>query len=268
LFLLTLVAAAGIPQVRFDSSLESLTVPGDPARVFYAEMKEVFGSEEIGVVLLLDDNVYRAEVLTGLRELTQEIGRVEGVSKALSLSSAKDPAADVLTPPLLLARGTINASSAGRLRERVAANPIYIPHLVSESGQAVAINIFFSLDSKGREQERIDDEIAAILDSYDGPAEVYYTGVSHIRVQAVRAMRADLLRFLPLSLLGMMIVLWLAFRSLRAIVLPLASIAIGVAALLGIFTSPARSSVSGRCEATKAWPPCFATSDCRFQYQL
>ena len=232
LLLLTLAAAAGIPQIRFDSSLESLTVPGDPARVFYAEMKEVFGSEEIGVVLLLDDNVYRAEVLTGLRDLTQKISRVEGVAKALSLASAKDPAADVLTPPLLLARGTINASSAGRLRERVAANPIYIPHLVSESGKAIAINIFFSLDAKG--QERIDDEIVAILATYDGPAELYYTGVSHIRVQAVRAMRADLLRFLPLSLLGMMIVLWLTFRSLRAVVLPLASIAIGVAALLGM----------------------------------
>jgi len=233
LFAVTLLAAAGIPLVRFDSSLESLTVPGDPARVFYAEMKSVFGSEEIGVVLLLHDDVYQAEILSGLRDLAEEIGRVEGVAKALSLASAADPAADVLTPPPLLPRGEITPRTAARLRERVEANPIYVPHLVAASGQALAINIFFSLDPKGSQQERIDREITAILSTYDGPAEIYYTGVSHIRVQAVRAMRADLLRFLPLSLLGMMLILWLAFRSLRAIVLPLASIAIGVAALLG-----------------------------------
>lgn len=233
LFAITLVAAAGIPRIRFDSSLESLTVPGDPARVFYAQTKAVFGSEEIGVVLLLDDDVYRPEVLTGLRDLAEEIGRVEGVAKALSLASASDPAADVLTPPPLMPRGAITVQSAARLRDRVAANPIYVPHLVSQDGRALAINIFFTLDPKGGEQERIDDEITTILDGYDGPAEIYYTGVSHIRVQAVRAMRADLLRFLPLSLVGMMLVLWLSFRSLRAIILPLASIAIGVAALLG-----------------------------------
>ncbi len=233
LLLLTLVAAAGIPQVRFDSSLESLTVPDDPARVFYAEMKEVFGSEEIGVVLLLDDDIYRPEVLAGLRDLTDQIARLEGVAKAVSLATAKDPAADVLTPPPLLPRGLLNASTSAKLRERVAANPIYVPHLVSASGDAVAINIFFTLDPKGQQQARIDEEIGVILDGYEGPAEIYYTGISHIRVQAVRSMRADLLRFLPLSLLGMMVVLWLAFRSLRAIFLPLASIAIGVAALLG-----------------------------------
>jgi predicted RND superfamily exporter protein len=234
LSLATLAAAAGIPQVRFDSSLESLTVPDDPARAFYAEIKEVFGSEEIGVVLLLHDDVYEPEVLEGLRDLADKIGHVEGVEKALSLASAKDPAADVLTPPPLMPRGAVTAASAAKLRERVAANPIYIPHLVSESAKALGINIFFTLDPKGQEQERIDGEISAYIDAYDGPAEIYYTGVSHIRVQAVRAMRGDLLRFLPLSLLGMMLVLWAAFRSLRAIVLPLASIAIGVAALLGM----------------------------------
>jgi predicted RND superfamily exporter protein len=47
-------------------------------------------------------------------------------------------------------------------------------------------------------------------------------------------MQADLLGFLPRSLLCMMLVLWFSFRSWRAVLLPLVSIALGVGALLGL----------------------------------
>ncbi len=231
---LTGACITGISRVSFDSSLRSLTVPDDPARLFHEGVQASFGDEEVGVIAIVAADVYTPEALEALRRLTDAVARIDGVERALSLTSASDPAADVLTPPPLLAKGPISVADAAKLRERVTVNEIYVPHLVAADGRAVAINVFFRHDRSAAADERIDEQIAALLSPYDGPGQVYYTGSSHIRVRAVRLMRADLLRFLPLSLLCMMGVLWLSFASVRAVVLPLGAIALGVAALLGL----------------------------------
>jgi len=234
MLVVTLACIAGLTRISFDSSLESLTVPDDPARLFFTEVSERFGTEEIGVVALVADDVYTPEVLESLRELTESVAAIDGVSRVLSLASASDPAADVLDPPPLLARGKITARSIRDLRERLLANPIYVPHLISEDAGAVAVTVFFKSGQTASEQAVIDSAIVKIVERYAGSAKIYYTGMTHIRVRAVQMMQADLLGFLPLSLLCMVLVLWLAFRSFRAVLLPLTSIALGVGALLGL----------------------------------
>ncbi len=235
LTLVTVVLAAGIGRLHFDSSLSSLTDPNDEALAFQRATSKIFGDDEIGVVALVAGDVYTPEVLESLRTLTDALRSVAGVKKALSLTSVKDPVADVFNPPPLLPSGPVTASEIPELKRRVGANPIYVPHIVSADGHAAAVNVIFSPDEVGPEGEaRIDHAIEKILDDYRGPGKLYYTGVSHIRVRAVELMRADLLRFLPLSLVAMMLVLWLTFRSFRALVLPIASQAFSVALLMGI----------------------------------
>jgi len=231
---ITALATAGIGRLRFDSSLASMTVRDDPERVFHEKTEATFGQEEIGVIALVVDDAYTPEVLGALQALTASIGRVPGVARALSLATASDVAADVLTPPPLMPRGAVTDAVIRRLRERVPANPSYVPHLIARDGRAVAINVFFDKHLDPPAVAHIDAEISKIVREYAGPGAIYYTGVSHIQARAVQSMRADLVRFLPLSLLCMMAVLWLAFRSFRALVLPLLSISLGVAELLGV----------------------------------
>jgi predicted RND superfamily exporter protein len=230
----SIVAIAGIARLRFDGSVQPLMVPGDPAERLYADVQKRFGDQEVGVIALLADDIYEPAVLEGLRSLTERITAIPGVARALSLSTASDPAADVIAPPPLLDRGPITPENARHLRERVLANPIYVPHLVARDGRAAAINVFFVYDRSEDDEIRIDHAIDDVIREYPGPGELHYTGMSHIRVRATEMMREDLGRFLPVSLLAMMIVLWLSFRSFRAVFLPLISIAIGTAILLGI----------------------------------
>jgi len=234
MLVITTVATAGIGRVRFDTSLQSMTVRDDPERVFHEQTEDTFGDEEIGVVAIVVDDAYAVPVLESLRTLTEEIRAVDGVSRTLSLATASDAASDVVSPPQLMPRGPVTEATVRRLRERVPANPSYVPHLVAEDGRAVAINIFFEDGLDSVAAQRVDAEIARIVAAYSGPGTIYFTGVTHIQARAVQLMRADLLRFLPLSLLCMMVVLWLAFRSGRALVLPLTSISLGVAELLGV----------------------------------
>lgn len=235
LFLIGLgsAAAMGLAHLDFDSSLETLTERDDPARRLHREVQAVFGDQEIGVIAILVDDAYTPEVLEELRKLTDRIAGIPYVAKSMSLTSVSDPVADVIAPPPLVAKGPIDAEVAQRVRQRVSENPIFTPHLVAEDGRAVAINIFFT-ERPGDAEGEIDAEILRAIDEYEGPGETHYAGMSHIRVRSTDMMRSDLVRFLPLSLLCMMVVLWIAFRSLRATLLPVFSIVFGVSVLLGL----------------------------------
>jgi predicted RND superfamily exporter protein len=234
MLLVTLAALAGVRWLGFDSSLDSLTVPGDPARAFNEKIREIFGDEEIGVVALVAEDVYTPAAVVALRDLTERLAEVDGVSRTLSLANATDVTGDVLVANPLLPAGPVTAATTAHLKERVAANPIFVPNLVSEDGKATAVTVFFRHASSTEDEAAVDRAVLSVLDRYDGPGTLYYTGMSHVRVQAIGLMKRDLLRFLPISLLFMMLVLWVVFRSLRATVLPLAAVALGVGSLMGL----------------------------------
>lgn len=229
------VVLAGIPRLTFDSSVESLSVPDNPARLFQQRVSEMFGQEEVGVVVLaVDGDIYRPPVIEALRDLDSALSRISGISHTLSLSNVADLAADVFTPPPMLSRGPVTPASVRALKERVMANPLYVPNLVATDAGAAAINVFFDAYLAPDDYERLDDEISAVLEGYQGPGELFYAGMSHVRVRAVRMMQRDLSRFSPISLAAMMVVLWLNFGSVRAVVLPLFVIALGVGLLVGL----------------------------------
>ncbi|MFN2425848.1 MAG: MMPL family transporter [Candidatus Binatia bacterium] len=230
----TLTALSGITRITFDGSLASLSVSDDPARIFNEQVRREFGDEEIGIALLEGDDVYSVENVTVLRALTDRLAEVDGVTRTLSITNASDPVADVFNPPPLLAPGPITAAGLAALRDRVHANPIYVPNLVAADGKAAAVTVFFENAVTTDDEAAVERDVQAVLDEYRVGRKIRYTGMSHIRVQAVERMQSDLLDFLPASLALMAVVLFGIFRSVRATLLPLAALALDVGCLVGL----------------------------------
>ncbi len=230
----TLVALAGVGRITFDGSLASLSVPDDPARLYNEQIRREFGDEEIGIALLDSADLWSVANVTALRDLTERLAAVPGVSRTLSIANATDPVADVFNPPPLLEPGPVTPASIARLRERVKANPIYVPNLVAADGGAAAITVFFKNAVTTDDEAAVDRDVQAVLATYQGDGAIHYTGMSHVRVQAVERMQHDLLGFLPASLLLMALVLYGIFRSVRATLLPLGALALDVGCLVGL----------------------------------
>jgi predicted RND superfamily exporter protein len=229
-----MTAVAGIARITFDGSLASLSVPDDPARLYNEQIRQEFGDEEIGIALLEADSIYTPENVQALRDLTDQLAKVKGVSRTLSIANASDPVADVFNPPPLLDPGPLSAASIRKLQERVQANPIYVPNLVSADGKAAAVTVFFKNAVTTDDEAAVDRDVHEVLKTYKGSGRIHYTGMSHIRVQAVERMQSDLLEFLPASLLLMAFVLYGVFRSVRATVFPLVALALDVGCLVGL----------------------------------
>ena len=237
LFLLTCVFGWYAKDIHLDGSVESLLSRDNPASQYYAEVRRLFGSDEVGVVGLLAEDIYTTAVLHKIARLTATLGNIEGVQEVLSLTNALDPIADVVEPPLLVSQIPRDQAGLDRLRETLADRPIYLKNLVAEDGKAAAINIFFAdMDDAEFMAQGIDEQIQAIIDREraTGPEQLFYTGLPRFKVYSARAMQSDLRRFVPLTLLAIVVVLFVSFRSLRGVLLPALTILVSLIWTLGI----------------------------------
>src|SRR5215475_1445796 len=85
IFLLTGFFAYHAQHIRLDSSVESLLPKGDPEKAYYDEVRSLFGSDEVGVIGIIADNVYTPSVLGKIKRLTEEIRQIPEVKNVISL---------------------------------------------------------------------------------------------------------------------------------------------------------------------------------------
>ena len=222
-------------RITVDSSVEALLPEHDPERQYYNEIRKLYGSDEIGFIGVFAGDVYRPEVLEKISRLTNDIEKVEGVAKVLSLTNLPDPVAGIQVLPPLVPKIPANAAESAALRNKLADRPLYQKVFVSEDGRAAAINISFE-DMADDEFARrgIDQKIEAMVEAARGPEEIHYTGLPHMKVYTANALWSDLAEFVPLTLAIIVAVLFLCFRSIRGVALPALTVMVSLVWTLGI----------------------------------
>jgi len=236
ILLLTAFFAEHARHIRLDSSVESLLPKNDPETRYYEEVRRLFGSDEIGVIGVIADDIYTSRVLQKIKRLTDEIRRIPEVRNVISLTNAPDIITSVATESTLLVPDVHAPPGVlAALKNKIADQSIYLKNLVSADGKAAAINIFFAnLDDDEFFHRGIDDTIQKLVARENGPEKLYYTGLPHFKVYSTRAMWGDLTLFVPLILLLIITVLFLSFRSLRGVLIPTVTVIVSLIWTLGI----------------------------------
>src|SRR5207253_607628 len=208
-------------QLRIESSLESMLPAGDPKVEYYAQTRAIFGSDDVAVVGVRARDIFAPSTIEKIARVTDEIAKVDVVEHVLSIANAVDPAADVLHPPRLLPRIPPAPEEVEALKKKLVATPLYGKNLVADDFTGAAINVFFkSLNDEQYLDLGVDRKITDILATRQGPEELFYTGAAHVKQAAVELMRRDLVRFTPIALVLVLMVLWFSFRTVRGVVLP------------------------------------------------
>ena len=234
--LLTVFFAYHAQHIRLDSSVESLLPKGDTEKAYYDEVRGLFGSDEVGVVGIVTDNIYTQRVLEKITRLTEKIGQIPEVKNVISLTNAPDIITSVAKESTLLVPDVkLPHAAAAELKKKLLDQPIYLKNLVSADGRAAAINIFFeNLGDDEFFRRGIDDTIQALVAKENGPEKLYYTGLPHFKVYSTRAMWNDLAFFVPCTLFLTVVMLFLSFRSLRGVLLPVLTVIVSLIWTLGI----------------------------------
>jgi uncharacterized membrane protein YdfJ with MMPL/SSD domain len=121
---------------------------------------------------------------------------------------------------------TKNASQV--LRDRLALDRVAPRSLISTTGTVVAANILLDNDA--------DSQYPALLSGIrDGVGErnAWISGVPVFRYEATATTQRELVFFVPITILVIALVLFLLFRSIRAVLIPLVVSGAGTTVLLG-----------------------------------
>ena len=224
--LFILFAGSFIPSLVKDTTIDAFIDPANVAIQYRDKVKDLFGLKD-PIVLAIAGNtanaVYQPPALTAVRELTEALSGMDNIDpdKVMSLStemSIRGTTTDLFVDPLI-PDGPVTVESASFTREGVATMPLYLGNLVTEDGSATLI-IAEVLDQRiaGKTYE-------AVLNYVDGRApenyELHVAGGGAVDGYLSAYIDKDSRQTLPFTLIVIILMLFIAFRTPRSVGLPL-----------------------------------------------
>jgi predicted RND superfamily exporter protein len=245
---ITIVFGAALPQLRFENVPGKLDLPpDDPVKIQRDYFESTFGRGETIIVGLEFDRDIDASGLHLIQKLTDDFGRVDGVSSVYSLANAVDfgwmsmLGINVLRPKLMISpKARSEDSTVKRAIGRIAGNSLYRNALVSGDERSTAIIV---TADPGEVSERtgirplrhlVEELRTKSRLAEDEGVKVHLAGTSILNIALQDAMRRDVSIFGPLSLAAFLIIMIAIFRAWRPVLAGLLTALIALVWSLGL----------------------------------
>ena len=264
--------ASQIPTLQFASSPDLYLDEDDGDRIVYDAMREQFGRDDLVFVAITPANgrpVFEVGFLERLRDLHRRLeAELPWVEEVQSLVTARLTRGvdDELIVGELMEEWPADSAAVQLLERRALANPIYRNLYVSENGRTAGIVVRPLTYSVSDESDRLGefdefggepgsdevggvdrefiryekmDELAFALQGivadtdFDG-AEVHVVGLPALNAELQVAVVSDMALFSGVSILAIAVMLWLAFRRVVAVILPLVTVSCAAIMTLGL----------------------------------
>ncbi len=226
-------------RVKMSSNLMDLAPEKSPELIALKQNLQKFGSSRFVMISVKSDDAYSLSTLTKIKKISDEIEKLPEVEEVLNPLNATvfKYLFGMLVVKKSFPGGQIPESreKIQKLKQEMLSEPILKNVVVSENGESLAIYIKLKDD---KDPQYFRDELMKIINKYSGPEKFYMAGSPVIESWVKDYMKRDFVRLaLPIVLL-VVVVLFINFKSLRGVVLPI-SIMLGsiiwTLGLMGIF---------------------------------
>jgi hypothetical protein len=263
--LVVIAFGSRLPGLEFDTSTESFLHDDDPSRIVYDAFRAQYGRDErILVAIRPAGDVFDAVFLEKLRAFHEavedEVPMLVDVVSLVNARSTRGEGDTLVVEDLMEDWPTTDAERAA-LRERVFSNPLYVDQLVSRDGRLTTLVIETEAYSQagqtadalagfddqtlapsadgpwltGEENGEIVRALLAVVARHRAPDfEIHVAGTPTMIEIMQLVMRRDMGRFTALAMLTIAGLLWLLFRRLAGVILPLVTVSMSIASTLSI----------------------------------
>jgi hydrophobe/amphiphile efflux-3 (HAE3) family protein len=244
---LTLVFGSQLANMRMETDAESMIPQGHPAIVYSDKVEEIFGIQDaiiIGIVNEEPSGIFTPHTLELIKRLTGEIASLEGVvaitdDDVVSLATIDNIIGTEFGFEVSPFMEEIPAteSEIAELKRKIYDNGMYTGGIISEDGTATAI--FAELENGLKSRAMVYNQIKEIINlelQGGGPEKIYVAGRPVLEVTFGEYMSQDMQKMMPLVLVVIILVLFLTFRSLRGVLLPLSVVVGSVIWAMGTMT--------------------------------
>jgi len=236
----TVVVGLGLPRLQINTDFESYLDSNDPSVVARERAEERFGSQDtLMISLVAPETVFDAEILQTIEELTTRIEALPGVDEVMAPLNAQliEATEDslIVGPAAPDERAPETEGEIAAHRDRILSSNDYRDLLVSASGRAACLYVAYQV---GSDSTALTRQIADLVDqtsaALGGAAELEMTGIPYMSLAMSKAMGSDLTLLLPIALAIIILVLFLSFRSVRGVALPLSVVVLSIVWTFGL----------------------------------
>jgi len=197
-----------------------------------------FGEGELLMVVIKAKDIFTTETLIYIRSLTEAIKKVSKVQKVKSITNANQIInidGNIQSIPFFEEIPVENDILQAK-KQAILSNPLWAGNLVSTDSTVTVVNVFLPPLIRGStDASTVIDELREILDiNKPGSIEAYLTGLSPMLSDTMGAISKDFKTFFVLTWLLMAGFLFLAFRTVRGVLIPLGVTMLTVVWVLGL----------------------------------
>jgi len=267
-----LLSAALASQIRYltiDTSNEGLLHPDDENLLTYNEFRDQFGRDDLLVFGVQSKDVFSPAFLKKLQKFQDVLEeKVPHITEINSLINARNTrgVGDTLLADDLLAKFPINEQGFAELKELVLSNPTYTNMLISADGTFTTVllqsDTYSSAGAQDGESAGIDDALdgfeseantekpefltdqenaamvrvaTKIAKEFNSPDfQIIMAGSPVVTHTVKQLMMADMKKFLRLAVLTIGLSLFVMFRRVSGVILPLLIVALTLGTTLGL----------------------------------
>ena len=231
----TIFLALQIPTIKINSDVINSLPENDKDAVLLRKIGAKFGGNKTGMVIIEADNIFSSGILGHIRQITDTLSATEHISSVLSLTNAIDihSDGDNLEIGKLIDEEAIpdTKEELAALRERVMNIDNYKGSIISEDGTTAII--LFSISDEASMQT-VAQSVQDKIESFNLPEKIYFAGSPMLITAISDLIATDLIRLIPVAFILIIIVLYLGFRSVRGVVLPLLTAVLSIIWVVGI----------------------------------
>jgi predicted RND superfamily exporter protein len=237
--LLIIAMGVGLKNVQKDASVDAFVPSDHPAALARDRAAELFGLEDpivLGIVADGGQSAFTPELIGALKNIQNQVRLLDNVKKNALISILTESAisgdnGDLIVEPIV-AKGNLSQGVASQALARVRSMPMMDGLLASKNGDTLTLIVPVNDADHATETYR---EVLAIAAAHTPEnARVHVSGVASMNGRLGQMVNRDSRLFIPLAVITVLSIIFIALRDFRGLPGPLMIIAGSVVITVGL----------------------------------
>jgi predicted RND superfamily exporter protein len=231
----SLLLATGIPKVTINDNLKDMLPEHTESRKVLDELTDTFGGSDFIMVIIGSETgtIFNSSTLAKVNRISESMETVTGIEEVRDITNlnkieGKEWGLEV-TPFMEDVPET--QDEIRKLEEDIFADNTYVGSFVSEDKKYAAVLGFLEVDAV---EPQVYQEVLSAVKSEEGPEDIYVAGVPALRSIVARDIKGDMKKLLPLVILVLALVLYLAIGTRLGVMLTMLVIVLSVLPTVGL----------------------------------
>ena len=235
--LITLFFGYSLKDLKINADLLSYLPENDKTAALFYDIGKNYGGNDMVMIGVQNDNVFDHEVLTHIKQITDTLKSVNGVTYVSSLTDIIDIKGSDWGIEIGKLIDEYNIPETKEelkiLQEYTLSKEMYKGSIVSEDASSSIIIAKLDAD---KNKVDVTKDIIQKIEQLDLPEEIFFGGFPVTIYEAGKIISHDIIFLLPIAMFLIFAVLFFSFRTTRGVVLPVLVVTITIIWVMGLLS--------------------------------